>query len=52
MDMLGWLFILITIFPLQSYPKYLKTIRLSILRPSIDNCHAKLSGKERMKTRV
>ena len=27
MDMLGWLLILITISPLQSYPKYSKTIR-------------------------
>ena len=26
-DLLGWLFILITISPLQSNPKYLKTIR-------------------------
>ena len=49
MGTLGWLIILITISPLQSCPKYLKTI--SILRPSIDNCPTKLSGKERIKQR-
>ena len=39
-------------FPFAVLPLVFNDYKVSILHPSIDNCHAKLRAKEIMKTKV